>query len=104
MLALLVTPPAVGHLSGGWSKQTAYGSAYVSANRRSIEVCDLADDGRPVEVEYATSMLNKYTITDSNGAKPGCGDDFVLFGHIDVFKLCDAAFPRECTSSTWIKK
>ncbi|GAA4102215.1 hypothetical protein [Nonomuraea soli] len=105
VLALLSSPASAGTAGSGWTSESNDGYAYVSADRRSITVCDLRDDDRGVDAEYATSLLNIYTVPDPNGPRAGCGTDSTFFSRIDVFKLCVTdGLNRYCHNPIWIKK
>jgi hypothetical protein len=104
VLALLASPASAGTPNSGWTSQSNEGYAYVSADRKHITVCDLRDDDRKVDAEYATSLLDIYTVPDPDGPRPKCGTDSTFFSRIDVFKLCvTVGLNRYCHNPVWIK-
>jgi hypothetical protein len=104
LTVLVVSSSAAVPSPGPWRDSNPYGTAVVSADRKSLEVCDTAGDDVYVEVEYATSMLLTHAVADSNGAREGCGTDRLLMGRIDVFRLCYGKryLWRQCNDSIWL--
>ncbi|GII96291.1 hypothetical protein [Sinosporangium siamense] len=105
LLGLIIARPTTASDTSGWQYRTAYGSVYVSADRKHITVCDHRADNLYAEAEYATSALGIHTLADTNGAEPGCGGERTFFSKIDVFKLCSGTrrVTRSCYESVWIK-
>ncbi|GGL42707.1 hypothetical protein [Planomonospora parontospora] len=90
----------------GWSFESRQGTVYVMPDRKSISVCDSDADNLYAEVKYATSMLLTHALADSNGAAVGCGEDRVVLGHIDAFKLCYGTrriTAERCHDSVWTR-
>jgi hypothetical protein len=107
VLPIILTASPVGAApSAGWRDDAGWGSVTVSADRKHIRVCDLANDGRAVRVEYATTDLQQWTVVDGNGVKWGCGSDSAFFSRITVFKLCEGSKYGTCrpSPSIWISR
>jgi hypothetical protein len=106
LTALVASSSATVPSPGPWRDSSSYGTVVVSADRESLEVCDTASGDVYVEVQYATSMLLTHTVTDSNGAREGCGTDTLLIGRIDVFRLCHGKryLWRQCNDSIWLRR
>ncbi|MFB4284970.1 hypothetical protein ACBJ59_57565 [Nonomuraea sp. MTCD27] len=102
LTVMLMPASAAAQSVDGWHDHAGWGSVTVSADRKSITVCDLSDDGRAVRVEYATTYLQQWTVVDSNGARSGCGSDSAFFSRITVFKLCEGAKYGSCRPSVWV--
>lgn len=100
----LTASPAAAAPAPGWRDDAGWGSVTVSADRKHITVCDLANDGRAVRVEYATTYLQQWTVVDGNGAEWGCGSDSAFFSRITVFKLCEGSKYGTCRPSIWISR
>ncbi|GAA2839012.1 hypothetical protein [Nonomuraea rubra] len=103
-IMLTPAPSASAQPVSDWRDDAGWGSVTVSADRKSITVCDLSDDGRAVRVEYATTYLQQWTVVDSNGARWGCGSDSAFFSRITVFKLCEGAKYGPCRPSVWVSR
>lgn len=106
LAALLVPSPA--HADApqdardGWRDNPGWAAATVSPDRRRIGVCDKSDDGRTARVEYTTSDLRTWTVTDANGARPGCAAAATMRSRIDSFRLCPGGPVEPCRHSVWV--
>lgn len=104
VLTLFSSPASAGTSGSGWTSKSNEGYAYVSADRKHITVCDLRDDDRSVDTEYATSLLDIHRARPGR-PKLGCGTDSTFLSRIDVFKLCVTdGLNRYCHNPVWIKR
>lgn len=71
--------------------------AVVSANRRSLGVCDMQQDGNGVYGYFWLTNGTELKVRDPNGSAGGCGNMSDLPAPIKKFKVCEDRWVDECS-------
>ena len=96
VLAVFSASPASAHAS---NVPIGYGYGGVEAGHTAAFACDVYSDGITVSTDYYAGGVTR-TVTDGNGASPGCGRASVNYC-ITHYRVCWAtANSRSCTGWT----